>query len=71
MGENGEILMEERFLSTLDVAKRLNKSPETIRIYERLGKLPAIRTIGSRMRIFRESDVLAFEREQNMDGLAT
>jgi len=54
----------EKLLTTLDVAKRLNKSPETIRVYERVGKLPAVKT-QSGMRLFREADVVRFEREHN------
>ena len=53
----------EDFLTTLDVARRLNKSPETVRVYERLGKLPAVKT-KSGMRLFREADVERFERER-------
>jgi len=46
----------ELFLMTQDAAKILGKSPETIRLYERSGKLPSIRTAGGR-RLFREIDV--------------
>ena len=54
----------EDFLTTLDVARRLGKSPETVRWYERTGKLPAMR-ISSGMRIYRLADVEAFERERD------
>lgn len=54
----------EHFLTTLDVAQRLGKSPETVRYYERTGKLPAIKTL-SGQRIFRLADVEAFERDRD------
>jgi excisionase family DNA binding protein len=41
-----------------DAAKILRKSEQTVRWYEKEGKLAAIRTAGGR-RLFKESDVLA------------
>ena len=46
-------------MMTQDVARILGKSPETVRFYERNGKLPAVRTVGGR-RLFRKVDVLRF-----------
>ncbi len=63
-GKKGEGIMEEQFLTTLGAAQRLEKSPETIRYYERTGKLKAIRTLNGQ-RIFRLSDIEAFERERD------
>ncbi len=57
----------ENFLTTQDVAMRLKKSPETIRFYERVGKLPATKT-PSGMRLFREADVARFEQARNTQG---
>jgi excisionase family DNA binding protein len=41
---------------TAEVARFLGKSPETIRVYERRGKLRAMRTRGG-VRLFRREDV--------------
>ena len=49
----------KEYMMTQDVARILGKSPETVRFYERTGKLPAIKTVGGR-RLFREVDVLRF-----------
>jgi len=66
---NGSCIMEngndmDTFLTTLDAAKILQVSPDTIRVWERRGKLPAIRTQGG-MRLFRREDVelLATQRQ--------
>jgi DNA-binding transcriptional MerR regulator len=53
-----EVDMNENFLMTQDAARVLGKSPETVRGYERTGKLTAIRTVSGR-RLFKESDVKA------------
>ena len=50
---------EEPLLSVHDVAKILDKSGETIRVYSRKGKLPSMRTAGG-WRLFRMSDVKEF-----------
>lgn len=60
----------EIFLTTLDVARRLVKSSETVRFYERTGKLPAIKTLNGQ-RIFRLADVEAFERDRDAGPRAT
>jgi len=52
------------FLTTMDAARLLNRSPETVRLYERRGQLPAIRTAGGQ-RLFRRKDVEKFAREKN------
>jgi DNA-binding transcriptional MerR regulator len=44
-------------LTTLDAAKLADVSPETIRAWERLGRLPAVRT-SSGQRIFTKPNVL-------------
>jgi excisionase family DNA binding protein len=48
-----------KFLTTSDVARRLDLAPDTVRALNRSGKLRAIRTESGR-RIFREADVLRF-----------
>jgi excisionase family DNA binding protein len=40
-----------------EVARFLGKSSETVRLYERRGKLPAMRTAGG-VRLFKRADVL-------------
>jgi excisionase family DNA binding protein len=45
------------FLFTAEVARLLGKSAETVRLYERRGKLPAQRTSRG-IRLFRRADVL-------------
>lgn len=45
-------------LLTSDVARIAEKTPATIRVWERAGKLPARRTVGG-TRLFRRSDVEA------------
>jgi excisionase family DNA binding protein len=42
---------------TAEVARFLGKSSETVRLYERRGKLPAMRTAGG-VRLFNRADVL-------------
>jgi excisionase family DNA binding protein len=48
---------EEQLMTTQDAARVLGKSPATVRLYERTGKLPALRTVGMQ-RLFRQSEVL-------------
>ena len=52
------------YLQTHEVAKRVGRSSETVRLWERLGRIPAIKT-GRGMRLFLEEDVakLACELE--------
>jgi excisionase family DNA binding protein len=50
------------YLQTYEVAKRVGRSSETIRLWERLGRLPAIKT-GRGMRLFHEDDVAKLEAE--------
>jgi excisionase family DNA binding protein len=50
------------YLQTYEVAKRVGRSSETIRLWERLGRLPAIKT-GRGMRLFHEDDVAKLEEE--------
>lgn len=44
------------FLSTGDAARRLGVAPDTVRLWERNGCLPAMRTAGG-IRLFRREDV--------------
>jgi excisionase family DNA binding protein len=57
--------MREKLMSTHDVAKRLDVSPQYVRKLEEMGRLQAERTEGG-YRIFKSSDVdrLAQERAQ-------
>ena len=50
--------MQEIFC-TSDTAKFLDVSPDAVRLYERSGKLPAIRTVGG-VRLFDRRDVEKF-----------
>jgi excisionase family DNA binding protein len=47
------------FLTTNAVAKIMNVAPDTVRFYERTGRLPALRTT-SGVRLFRRDDVEDF-----------
>jgi excisionase family DNA binding protein len=53
-----------QFLTTADVARALGVVPDTVRLWERAGKLPALRT-ASGVRLFAHADVqrLADKRE--------
>lgn len=55
----------ETLLSTGDAATLLQRSVDAVRMYERCGRLPALRTQGG-LRLFRLSDVekLAAELEK-------
>jgi excisionase family DNA binding protein len=59
----------ETFFTTLDVAKILQVSPDTVRQWERRGKLAATRTAGG-MRLFRRDDIemLASQRRTSEIG---
>jgi DNA-binding transcriptional MerR regulator len=48
--------MKEKLLTSGEAGRAANLSAETIRLYEREGKLKAIKTAGG-MRLFRESDI--------------
>jgi len=50
------VKVEEKFLLVSEAARILNRSAESVREYERSGKLPAHRS-PSGVRLFRESDV--------------
>ena len=54
--------MSAVYLQTYEVAKRVGRSSETVRLWERLGRIPAIK-IGRGMRLFLEEDVAKLERE--------
>ena len=54
--------MSAMYLQTYEVAKRVGRSSETIRLWERLGRIPAIKT-GRGMRLFLEEDVAKLEAE--------
>jgi excisionase family DNA binding protein len=57
--------MESQIMATIDVARRLNCSPDRVRQLEREGKLPA-QKMPRGQRVFKAEDVerLAVEREQ-------
>ena len=57
--------MESPIMATIDVARRLNCSPDRVRQLEREGKLPA-QKMPRGVRVFRAEDVerLAVERER-------
>ena len=50
--------MDDKLLMATDAGKILNRSAETVRFYERTGRLSAIRTADG-TRLFRQSDVEA------------
>ena len=54
--------VSQQIFTTGEVARRIFKSPEAVRLYERTGRLPAMRTPGGQ-RIFREEDVARLEAE--------
>lgn len=49
-----------QLLTVLDAAKLLDRSAESVRAYEKAGKLRAVRT-KSGVRLFRTDDVLEFK----------
>ncbi len=51
------------FLTVLDAARLLDRSPESVRVYEKAGKLRAIRT-KSGIRLFRRQEVERFLAER-------
>lgn len=61
----------EQLMATCDAAKALNCTPDNVRLLERRGHLPAMRTLGGR-RIFRAVDVarLAADRKVRNAQLA-
>ena len=52
-----------RFLLTNDAARLLNVSPQTIRVWERAGRLAAVKTAGG-VRLFDRRDVERLARER-------
>ena len=53
---NGKEKIMDNLLMVSQVGRMLNRSAESVRSYEKAGKLPAIRTSDGK-RLFRESDV--------------
>jgi DNA-binding transcriptional MerR regulator len=53
----------DSLLTVSDVAKRFEVAPDTVRMWNRQGKLAASRTV-SGMRLFSEGDVYRFEVER-------
>ena len=51
------------FLTVGDVAKRLGLSADSVRLYERTKRLPALKTIRG-LRLFRSADVERLRRER-------
>jgi excisionase family DNA binding protein len=56
---NGELLPSPSLLQTSEVARLLDVSADTVRVWERLGRLHAVR-VGRGMRLFDVSEVFAF-----------
>jgi DNA-binding transcriptional MerR regulator len=54
----------KELLTTHAVAKSLNVAPDTVRFYERTGRLKAMRTT-SGIRLFRAEDVEAFKAKRS------
>ncbi len=52
-------MSNEILLSVFDVAKMLDRSPSTVRVYHQSGELPAVR-MRDGTRIFRQRDVEKF-----------
>jgi excisionase family DNA binding protein len=63
--------MKQALLTSADAARRLGVAPATVRLWERLGRLPATRTL-SGTRLFRLADVerLVEERTRKAGGEA-
>jgi excisionase family DNA binding protein len=55
-------MLQHKFLTTTDAAHAIGVSAETIRLWEKLGKLPAVRT-ESGLRLFSRKDVDRVARE--------
>jgi excisionase family DNA binding protein len=66
---NASITNSTDFLLTNETARYLGVSPQTIRVWERLGKIQALTTAGG-MRLFHRGDVerLARERQSPRTG---
>jgi len=58
----------DQLLSTSDVARFLNISPDMVRYLERRGKLPAQYVGAGRTRIFRLEDVEKLARDRGVGG---
>jgi excisionase family DNA binding protein len=58
----GQHKMKDNFLTVNDAAKLLDRSGEAVRVYERQGKLPAIRTAGG-VRLFKQADVESLKQK--------
>ena len=63
-------LQNDQYLTTADVARRLNKTPARVRHLADQGQLHPIRT-ASGLRLFREADVSDYVRGRPGPGLAT
>jgi len=57
----------EQLLTVGGVARIIQKSPDTVRNYERNGKLRAIKT-ESNIRLFQRHDVMEFVRRHSLDA---
>lgn len=60
-------MMDFELLTTIDAARRLGRSVDRVRDYEREGKLPAQKT-RSGQRLFLRSDVEAFAKSRASDA---
>lgn len=59
-----EALMNDILMTPMAVARVLEKSEQTVRVYAMTGKLPFVATTTGR-RLFRKSDVEEFAKRQN------
>jgi DNA-binding transcriptional MerR regulator len=57
----------DKLISATEAGRILDKSAESVRAYERQGKLPALKTTRG-MRLFRECDVRAFAAKQQSEA---
>lgn len=70
MEHQRERCLRTRFLTTSDVARWIERAPDTVRALDRAGKLKAIRTESGR-RIFREVDVRRYLAKRHREAAAT
>ena len=60
----------ETLMTVSEAARALGKASETIRLWERNGKLPAIKTAGG-VRLFRSQDVMKLAKKQELESRAS
>jgi excisionase family DNA binding protein len=67
--KRGEAMKEQDFLSTYDASKILGVSPETVRSWNRSGRLNATRTAGG-MRLFQRDEVEKIAEKRSQESKA-